>query len=62
MKKEIMCNPREKGMFSDKTVTATTVTKQHLYGETYRQSIMVMILEIHQITRRQLCFKRANYK
>lgn len=27
MKKEIMCNPREKGMFSDKTVTATTVTK-----------------------------------
>ena len=62
MKKEIMCNPREKGMFSDKTVTATTVTKQHLYGETYRQSIMVMILEIRQITRRQLCFKTANYK
>ena len=60
MKKEIMCNPREKGMFSDKT--ATTVTKRYLYGETHRQSIIVMILEIHQITRQQLCFKRANYK
>ena len=62
MKKEIMCNPSEKGMFSDKTVTVTTMTKQHLDAETYRQSIIVMILEIHQITRQQVCFKRANYK
>lgn len=60
MKKEIMCYPSEKGMFSDKT--ATTVTKQYLYGETHRQSTIVMILEIHQITRQQLCFKTANYK
>lgn len=62
MKKEIRFNPREKGMFSDKTASATTTTKQHLYRETRREHVIVMIPEIHQTARQQLSFESANHK
>ena len=51
MKKGIICNLRKKGKFSNEKASATTTTKQHLYRETYRERIIVRILESHWIRR-----------
>lgn len=60
MKKEIMCYPSEKGMLSDKT--ATTVTKQYLYGENTQAKYHCNDSRDSPDNKTAALFKTANYK